>query len=124
MEHLERSSANPKDPSSTPVEEPNPGSTFEQRWVAQAQEEIDGYLVELRRLTSKTPEQVFIVLSGISARLVELRVQTFRSTSRRLAALRSHEIDPLLDQCDRAFRLHSRLQSVRSLDWELAKGQV
>jgi hypothetical protein len=107
----------------TPVEQPAE-ITREQAWIAELQLELDSYLVELKRLASKTPEQVFMLLSGITGRLVELRVQTWRSTSRRLAALRAHEIDPLLEQCDRAFRLHSRLQAVRSLDWELSKGQV
>lgn len=113
-------------PSIQPSVETHPAAqqraSKESEWVAAVREEVDGYLVTLRTLNSRTPDEVFALISGISARLVELRVISHRSESRRLAALRSHEIDPLLEQCDRAFRLHSRIQATRQMEWDVMKG--
>jgi hypothetical protein len=111
-------------PSAQSPQQQQQGASQESVWVAAVREEVDGYLVTLRTLNSHPPDEVFALLSGISARLVELRVISHRSESRRLTALRSHEIDPLLEQCDRAFRLHSRIQATRQMEWDAMRGQT
>jgi hypothetical protein len=90
----------------------------EQQWVVEVRAEIDDYMILLRKLRSLPPEQVFLELSGITARMAEIRMVCVRSESRRLAALRTREIDPLIEECDRQFRFHSRIQAVRSIEWD------
>lgn len=92
--------------------------TLEQRWVIDVRAEIDDYMVLLRKLRSLPPDQVFLELSGITARLAELRLTCVRSESRRLTGLRTREIDPLLEECERQFRFHSRIQAVRAMEWD------
>lgn len=92
------------------------------RFVAAAREEIDDYFVGLKKLGSWEPAEVFLWLSGVTARLVELRTICWRSESRRLTALRSREIDPLIDECERQFRFHSRVQSCRQIEFDAFKG--
>lgn len=87
-------------------------------FVTAAREEIDGYFVGLKQLGSMDPADVFLWLSGVTARLVELRMICFRNDTRRMNALRSRELDPLIEQCDRAFRLHSRVQSCRQVEYD------
>jgi hypothetical protein len=90
----------------------------EQRWVYGIRAELDDYMVLLKKLRAMPPDVVFMELSAITARLAEIRLTCVRSESRRLSALRTREIDPLLDECDRQFRFHSRIQSVRQAEWE------
>ena len=92
--------------------------------MAGVREEIDGYMVVLKTLRSQPPDEVFLALSGITARLAEIRLMCVRSESRRLVALRTREIDPVLDEVDRQFRFHSRLQAVRQMEWDGMKGQT
>lgn len=83
--------------------------------------EVDGYMVHLKRLSSLLPEEVFTILSGISARVVELRIQCWRSESRRLSGLRVHELDPIIEEIDRQFRVHSRIQAVRDFELNMTR---
>lgn len=97
----------------------------EQQVVTAIRDEIDGYLCTLKQLGSMPPDEVMLQLSGITARLTEIRTHLFRSDSRRFTALRTREIDPLLVEADRQFRLHSRVQAVRAFEWEVSgRGQV
>lgn len=98
--------------------------TQDQRLVDEVRKEIDGYYIMLKRLHVMPPEEVFYTLSSITARVSEIRTHLWRSESRRLAALRSREIDPLLEEADRQFRLMSRHQAVRQMEWDAAKGQM
>jgi hypothetical protein len=93
----------------------------EQRWVIEARGEIDDYMVLVRKLRSLPPDEVFLELSGITARLTELRLMCVRSESRRLAALRTREIDPLIEECERQFRFHSRIQACRTMEADLTR---
>jgi hypothetical protein len=91
-------------------------------FVAAVRDELDDYFVGLKQLNSQPPEEVFAFLSGVSARLAEIRNTCWRSEARRLTALRTHEVDPLIEELDRQFRLHSRIQTVRQFELDLTKG--
>lgn len=93
----------------------------EQTFIAFIRDELDSYFVTLKRLNSIPPEEVFAFLSGVSARLVEVRGQCWRSESRRLSGLRVHEVEPLLEEIDRQFRIHSRIQSVRQFELDMVR---
>lgn len=96
----------------------------EQLWVLEVRMEIDDYMVMLRKLRSLPPDEVFLELSGITARLAELRLTCVRSESRRLTGLRTREIDPLIEECDRQFRFHSRIQAVRTMEADMTRGMT
>ena len=92
--------------------------------VARYQDEIDTYFGILQRLNSMDPVQVFQQLSSICARVSEMRTRLMRSETRRETSFRTREIDPLLEELDRQFRIHSRIQAVREMDLRLTAGQI
>jgi hypothetical protein len=119
---LEEARRRREHPVSTPVDPtPEPGMTRispEQEWVVEIRLELDTYLEQLRSMRSKDPTDVFMTLSAITARLCELRVLCMRTESRRTAALRTREIDPMIEECERQFRFHSRIQAARQMEWD------
>jgi hypothetical protein len=68
------------------------------------------------------PADVFQTCSAISARMAELRNQMFRRTDRAAQAFRTKEIEPLLDEVERQFKYHSRLQATREMEARLTGG--
>lgn len=98
---------------------------MEQQWVAQIRDELDGYFVTLKQLGAMEPDQVMYQLSAITARLSELRMHLCRHPGRRFDLLRTKELDPLIVECDRQYKFHSRIHAIRTFDWEVSgKGQV
>lgn len=84
--------------------------------------EVDDYLGRLRGLNSLPSAEVFMTLSAISARLAEIRNRLVRVDNRRFLALRTKEVDPLIDEVDRQFKFHSRIASVRQMEWDATTG--
>lgn len=95
----------------------------EREFVAGYANELDDYYKQILLFQGMEPDQVLLVVSGISARLVAIRAELVRSGSQRANRLRTTEIDPLIEHLKLQFQLHSRLIAVRQLDWELSKGQ-
>ncbi len=98
-------------PHETPVQPGDP--------VAIIQGEVDDYLRRLKTLNGLPPTEVFQTLSAISARLAEIRNRLIRVDNRRLTALRTKEVDPLIEEVDRQFKFHSRIQAVREAEMRL-----
>lgn len=90
----------------------------------QLQEEIDEYYSQLTDLHSLPPTEVFQRLSSMAARVAEIRNFLVRQEARRPTALRTKCVDPLLEQIEFQFRLHSRIHSVRDMEFRLSGGQV
>jgi hypothetical protein len=88
--------------------------------VAAIQVELNDYLRRLKDLNSYPPVEVFQTLSAISARLAEIRNRLVRTDNRRFTALRTKEVDPLIEEVDRQFKFHSRIQAVRDSEMRLA----
>lgn len=110
---------------STPVqaaEKVAPATSAEQAFVVEIREELDTYFVQLRQLGRLPGDEVFLTLAGITARLAEIRSYIVRIDSRRMTALRSREIDPLIEECERQFRFFSRAQTVRQYEADLTRG--
>jgi hypothetical protein len=80
------------------------------------QQEILEYYSVIRDFHQMEPDQVFSSLSALSARASEMRTMLVRNETRRAAAFRTREIDPFLEECDRQFKLHSRIQAIREFD--------
>lgn len=87
--------------------------------------ELDDYYHRLTQFTGMPIFEVFQTISAISARTSEIRHQLIRFEDRRSTALRTKHVDPLLEELDRQFKIISRLQSVRQMEYEMdGKGQV
>lgn len=86
-------------------------------------DEISQYRREMCELASLDPSEVFISISSWAARASEIRANVYRDESRKATAFRTREVDPFLEQCDFQFKIWSRLQAVKSFEWDLAKGQ-
>lgn len=84
------------------------------------QREVDDYYSVLRGLPNMEPEEQFEALSGIGARIAEIRTQTTRTPDRVYGAFRTNELDPMLAQCEYQFRVCSRLVAVQQSEAALA----
>lgn len=83
--------------------------------------ELDTCLRELRDCWQREPDQVLLAVSAISARLTELWVHLHRAESkqRQFKQMRTMQVTPMLTECDRQSRLHSRIIEIRRQDIEL-----
>lgn len=86
--------------------------------------ELDGYYTGMRQYAQLEPDQVLLDLSGIAARLTEIRAFLVRDNSQQANALRTKEVDPLLAQIDVQFKLHSRVQAIREFDLKMTGGMT
>lgn len=86
--------------------------------------ELDEIYSEIAGFPGMEPDQVLLSCSGWLARLVGIRADLQRSGSHRANALRTKEIDPLMEGLDMQFKIHSRLISVRELDFKVSGAQV
>lgn len=87
-------------------------------------EEMDGYLEEMGGFHYMTPDEVFRLLSAWTARATELRIQLNRSDNQRANSFRTKEIEPFLEECERQFKFHSRIQATHEMDLKMVRGQV
>lgn len=93
--------------------------------VERLREELDGYLEQMQTFPNLMPEEVFRLLSAWTARGTELRIQLNRSDNQRSSSFRTKEIEPFLDECDRQFKFHSRIQASQEMDLKLVpRGQT
>lgn len=92
-------------------------------WIWNMQAELDAYYAVMQQLNLMDPPEVMQKLSSFSARASEMRSQLVRVDARRSNTFRTREVDPFLEECDRQFKIHSRLQSFREFDWKMSTGQ-
>jgi hypothetical protein len=110
-----------------PPEDPFATSTTsvrdsEKRYLEDLQTELDEYFAAIRKFQSMDISEILLSISAFSARAAEIRSHLMRSESRRLNAFRTREIDPFLQACEFQFRIHSRLQAIRELEFKLSGG--
>lgn len=84
--------------------------------------ELDGYYLVMQTFCALDPHSVFMRLSAFSARVSEMRSQLARDDSRRALALRTREVEPFLDECDRQFKFHSRALTITELEFKISGG--
>lgn len=87
-------------------------------------EEFDSYMEEMREFHNMLPDEVFRLLSAWSARASELLVQLGRSDRQKFTAFKNREIMPFIEECDRQFKIHSRLQATYEMDLKMTRGQT
>lgn len=86
--------------------------------------EIGEYYSAMQDFKQMDPTEVFLCLSAFSARACEIRFLAMQSESRRGQVFRSQIVDPFIDACDFQFRLFSRIQAVRDMEFKMSGGQV
>ncbi len=92
--------------------------------LAPVQVELDSYFRLLTTLNSLPSTECFQALSAVSARASEIRSRLMAMDSRRSSTMRLRHVDPLLEEVDRQFKIHSRIQSVRQMEFDTSKGQT
>lgn len=109
-------------PGDTPVDKP---PATEKEHLAYFRAEIEGYYAQMRTFPNLDPVEVFLLLSGFTARVSEMRSQACQSSSQRVKAFRTQEIDPFLEEADRQFKYHSRIAALREMEYRMdGRGQV
>lgn len=103
--------------SSTPKSQRTGGKLLEQY-----RSEMDSAYVKMRNFPQAESDEIFKDLAGFTARFSHIRSQIVRVESRNWQNFRTKEVDPFLDECDRQFKIWSRVFSVKTLDWEMTKG--
>jgi hypothetical protein len=86
-------------------------------------DEIFEYYRVMKEFNDMEASEVFRALSAFSARASEVRAVLMQMASKRGDALRLRLIDPFLDECDRQFKVHSRLVAIQEADMRLAGGK-
>lgn len=86
------------------------------------EEEIDLMLRTIRSFWELEPDQVMRMSSAMSARCTELAVHLHRLEGRReWKQVRTMQVDRLLTELDRQFKLSSRLVEIRRQDIETSR---
>jgi len=86
--------------------------------------EIDEYYVAMRGFRENDPADNLVFISGFTARASQIRSNIVRVTEDRyIQNFRTKELDPFLTECDRQFKVWSRLISAFQLEWETSRGQ-
>lgn len=85
-------------------------------------QELDAYYVRMRDFGTIETDEIFAELAAFSARASEIRGWLIRSQTRATNSFRTQEIDPFIAECDRQFKLWSRYQAVREMDFRLSGG--
>lgn len=85
---------------------------------ADVRSELDRIQSHVHQLYAMEPDMAMRVLSAYSSRLTEIARLLFRIeiTDRQYTKLRTMDCLPLLEECDRQFKLHSRMLEARAQD--------
>lgn len=94
-----------------------------QNSIADWKKEISGYYQRMKVFIDTDALTVFQSLSQFSARASEIRSMISSNASREETTFRTRVLDPFLEECDRQFKLHSRIQAINELDARLAGGK-
>lgn len=92
----------------------------------QIEAELDAVLAETRRFWSLQPDQVMQMCAAFTARLTELEVLLHRAETRdrQYKQIRTLQVHKILDECERQFKIASRLVEVRRQDIEGLRGMA
>lgn len=99
-------------------------STGKNNSVQGIRAELDAYFEEMKNFEECQVDEIFLKLSSWTARASELRMLLYRDSRAQASALRSREIEPFIEECERQFRYHSRRHAVMEMDFKMSGGQV
>jgi hypothetical protein len=83
--------------------------------------EIDGYFEVMQKFSLMESDEIFTCLSSWTARVSHMRSMINRSESKLEQSFRTKQVDPFLSECDRQFKIWSRVFSVQSMDWDMQR---
>jgi hypothetical protein len=91
---------------------------------AQIEGELDGIMVYVRDFWMMEPDQVMAHCASFTARLTELEILLHRveARDREYKQIRTLQVQKLIEELERQFKIASRLVEVRRQDIETAKG--
>jgi hypothetical protein len=84
--------------------------------------EIDDAHNDMRGFYLQDPDEVMRAVSGHLARLAEIskEIRRIEISARQWKAIRTNEVDPTMKDLMEQFQIHSRLQSVREMDFRVS----
>lgn len=85
--------------------------------------ELHEYYRQMKGFNTMDAAEVFTCLSSFSARASELRSIMQMTSSQRGTAFRTKHIDPFLEECDRQFKVQSRIVAINEMDVRMAGGR-
>lgn len=85
-------------------------------------QEFRGYLLDMMEFPNMDLEEVYMRLSAFTARASYIRAQIISTSSKIWNAFRTGELDPFISECDRQFKVWSRVQSVNQMDFNATRG--
>jgi len=91
--------------------------------LTEFEDEIDNYydvMVEFKNMDSS---EILESLSAFTARASQIRANLIRQDNRSVQAFRTKQLDPFIAECERQFKVWSRVISVRQFEWESSRGQ-
>lgn len=89
-----------------------------------SQAELDGYYALMREFSGADMTEILMGLAAFSARASEIRTVLVREENRRAQSFRTKELDPFLEEVDRQFKVWSRLQAVRDMEFRASGGGI
>ena len=100
-----------------------PDSKVMQR-VNEWREEIDSYYKRMQDFKGLALDEILLDLSSFSSRMNAIRTTIVRSESRLMNGFRTKEIDPFIEECDRQFKIYSRLGALQKQEYDMTRGVV
>lgn len=107
-------------PTQRPIKATSSSGDQMKQWLA----EIDEYFEHMQDFNNQEPDEIFRSLSGWTARMSHIRSVINRNESKLLQAFRTKQVDPFLLECERQFKMWSRVFSVQSMDWNMQGRQT
>ena len=84
--------------------------------------EFDEYFEIMTTFPGMDPSEILMTISAFSARASQIRMHIVRDEDKLLGLFRTREIDPFLQECDRQFKIWSRLVSIKQIEWDASRG--
>lgn len=85
--------------------------------------EMDSYYQSMQNFSTGDPRENLMQLSAFSARMSAVRSHIIRNGDGKAEAnFRTKELDPFIAECDRQFKIWSRLITYSQHEFEMARG--
>lgn len=96
----------------------------ERKRLEQWRKELAGYLAEAKGIADDDPDEAMRWMASTSARVCEIRDQSWDMRSPKAAQLRSRHIDPFVDEIDRQFKIASRRFATAEHELRMTRGMT
>ena len=91
--------------------------------ISELRKELDSYFEIMKNFQTGDPRENLMHLSSFTARMSEARGVIIRNPGGKAEQdFRTKEIDPFISECDRQFKIWSRLITYAQFDWETSRG--